>query len=130
LPRPLDTVLGTTASTLLDALAIKRPAHNMIAHAGQILYATTANEHYAMLLQIMPLVRNVGNHFHARRETHFRDLANGGVRFLGRASGYLHTNTSPKWTRLQGWRLGLGLLGPSTLADKLVDCGHGSENRV
>src|SRR5574344_1422209 len=43
--RTLGTVLGTGLLTVLDALQVKRAAHDVVTHTGQILHTATAQQH-------------------------------------------------------------------------------------
>src|SRR5437773_9054996 len=80
----LRTVLGTTLLAPADAAGVERAAHDVIPHARQILYATAANEHDRVLLQIVPLAGDVGGDLDAVREPHARHLPQRGVRLLRR----------------------------------------------
>src|ERR1700724_3406179 len=51
--RLLRTVFGTALLAVLYALGIQTAAHHVIAHAGQILYPTAANQNNRVLLQIV-----------------------------------------------------------------------------
>src|SRR5580698_7066388 len=66
--RALDAVLGAAAAAFLDARRIQRAAHNVVAHAGEILNAAAAHEHDRVLLQVVALVGDVGNDLVAVRE--------------------------------------------------------------
>jgi hypothetical protein len=52
--RALGAVLRPTLLAALDAHGVERAAHDVIAHAGQILDAAAADEHQRVLLQVVP----------------------------------------------------------------------------
>ena len=96
----------------------------MIANAGEILHAAPADEHNRVLLQVMTLVRDVRDDFIAVGEANLRDLTNGGVRLLRRASHDLNTHSAAEGIPIQcrGFRLGGHLA--AALAHELVDGRH------
>jgi hypothetical protein len=77
-----------------------------------------------MLLQIVPLVRDVSDDFIPVGQAHLGHLAHRRVRFLGRTRHDLNTHTAAKRRVFQGWRLGLVLDLVTALADQLIDCRH------
>src|SRR5262249_15012249 len=99
--RPLRSVLGPTTTPPIHTKRVKGSAHNVIAHARQILHASAAHEHDRVLLQIVPLAWNVGNHFLTIRQPHFRHFAQRRVRLLRRARHHLHTHAAPLGTTRQ-----------------------------
>src|SRR6185369_8598598 len=80
----LDAVLGPARLAVLDAGAVQRAANDVIAHAGQVAHAAAADEHDRVLLQVVPLARNVGRGLSAAGEAHAGDLSQRGVRLLRR----------------------------------------------
>src|SRR4051794_41541515 len=81
---PLDAVLRAGLLAIADAGGVERAAHDLVAHARQVLDAATAHEHDGVLLQVVALARDVGRDLDAARDAHTRDLAQGRVRLLGR----------------------------------------------
>src|SRR3954454_16602841 len=66
----LGAVLGARLLAVGDAGGVERVAHDLVAHARQILHAATAHEHHRVLLQVMADARDVAGDLHAVRETH------------------------------------------------------------
>src|SRR4051794_2683241 len=57
--RPFGAVFRAPLATILDALRIVRAADDVIADAGQVLDPAAADQDHRMLLQVMPLARDV-----------------------------------------------------------------------
>src|SRR6266566_30763 len=93
--RSFRSIFGAAASTSIHAKTVERTTHNVVAHTGQILHASSAHEHDGVLLQIVSLAWNVGNHFLAIRQPHFCHFAQGRIRLLRRARHHLHAHTAP-----------------------------------
>src|SRR5690554_7458076 len=81
----------------------------MVANARKVLDATAANQHHAMLLEVMPLTRNIAGDLDPVGQTHTRDLTKSGVRLLG--GGRVHACAHPTLLRapLEGRSVGLFL---------------------
>src|SRR5262249_46025746 len=71
----LGPVLRPALVATVDARRVERAAHDVIAHARQILHAAPADEHDRVLLQVVALARDVRRHLDAVGEAHARDLA-------------------------------------------------------
>ena len=97
----------------------------MITHTGQILNAATANQHDAMLLQRMPLVRNVGNNFLSVGQPDLGNFSDRGIRFFGSAGHHLDADTTAKRIPVQSWGFGLRLYRFTSFTDQLVYGRHG-----
>src|SRR3954468_25064862 len=82
--RRLGAVLGATLLAVLHALGVERAAHDVVAHARQVLHPAAADQHHRVLLQVVALAAAVADDLEAVRETHLRDLAKRRVRLLGR----------------------------------------------
>src|SRR5215472_14447039 len=82
--RALGAVLGATLLALTDARTIERAAHGVVTHARQVLDATTADEHYRVLLQVVALAADVAGHFVAIGEAYAADLAQRRIGLLRR----------------------------------------------
>src|SRR6185295_16405609 len=63
--RTLGAVLRTRLLAILDALQVQRAAHDVVAHARQVLDAAAAHEHHAVLLQVVAFAADVGDHLEA-----------------------------------------------------------------
>src|SRR5690554_132865 len=57
--RALGAVLGTRLLALGDASGVERAAHGVVTHARQVLDAAAANQHHAVLLQVVALAADV-----------------------------------------------------------------------
>src|SRR5262245_52509961 len=85
---PLDAVLRPAAVAVRlvrarrsrSARRVERAAHDVVAHARQVLHTTAANQDDAVLLKVVSLARNVSDDFDAVRQTHAADLAQRRVR--------------------------------------------------
>src|SRR3989344_5410103 len=55
----------------------------MIAHARQVLNATTTDHHHRVFLQLVAHTGDVSRNFHAVGQANPSDLADSGVRLLG-----------------------------------------------
>src|SRR5678815_2856162 len=89
----LGAVFRTGLLAVLHALGVERAAHDVVAHAGQVLHATAPDQHHRVLLQVMALAADVADHFEAVGEAHLGHLAQRRVRLLGRggiAVSYTH----------------------------------------
>src|SRR5579885_891433 len=82
--RALGAVLRAPLLALADARAVERPAHRVVADAGQVLHAAAADQDDGVLLQVVALASDVARHLVAVREPHAADLAQRRVRLLRR----------------------------------------------
>src|SRR5215831_20126172 len=73
--RLLRAVLRSPLLAVLHTLGIEAPAHDVVAHAGQVFDAAAADEHHRVLLQVVPLAPDVADHLEAVGEPHLRHLA-------------------------------------------------------
>lgn len=48
---------------MLNALGVFRATNHMVSHARQVPYSPTANQHYGVLCQVVPLTRYVRGDF-------------------------------------------------------------------
>src|SRR3954466_7934999 len=81
---PLDAVLRAGLLAVADAGGVERPAHDLVAHARQVLDTAAAHEHDGVLLQVVALARDVGGHLDRARDPDARDLPQRRVRLLRR----------------------------------------------
>src|SRR5262249_30816454 len=93
--RAFRSIFGTTSPASIYSQRVQRSAHDVITHARQTFPASASHEHDGVLLQIMPLARNIGNHFLAIRQSHLCHFAQRRVRLLRRARHHLHAHTAP-----------------------------------
>src|SRR5436190_762602 len=97
----LDAVLRAGLLAIGDAGGVERAAHHLVADAWQVLHATAAHEHDRVLLEVVPLARDVDRDLHPVREAHARDLAESRVRLLrrGRVDARADPAPLPRWWR-------------------------------
>src|SRR3954470_12182571 len=88
----LHAVLRAGLLAVRDTGRVERPAHDLVAHARQVLDAAATHEHDTVLLKVVALARDVARDLHAVRQAHTGDLAKGGVRLLrgGRVHARAH----------------------------------------
>src|SRR5690349_3073306 len=96
----------------------------MVTHAREVLHTTATHEDDRVLLEVVALVRNVGNDLRAIREADLGDLADGRVRLLRRAGHDLHTDAAAEGVTLQRRSLGLRDDFATSLSHELVDGWH------
>src|SRR5690625_7194016 len=78
----LGAVLGRGLLAVFDHLEVKRTAHDVITHTGQILDTTTAYQNHGVLLQVVPLTANIRNHLITIDKTHTSEFTQGRVRLF------------------------------------------------
>src|SRR5206468_2569222 len=122
--RPLGAVFGTALLAVLDPLRVEHAAQHMVAHAGQVANAAAADQHHAMLLEVVALAGDVADHLALVGEADLGHLPQRRVGLL--RGGGIDTGADAALLRILLHRrdLGLGLLRFATLADQLVDRRH------
>src|SRR3954449_93127 len=73
----LHAVLRAGLLAVADAGGVERAAHDLVAHARQVLDAAAADEHDRVLLQVVALARDVGRDLHRAGDAHARHLPQG-----------------------------------------------------
>src|SRR5690349_6683928 len=58
----LGAVFGTALATVLDTLGVENAAKHVIAHARKIAHTATADQHDAVLLEVVALAGDVADH--------------------------------------------------------------------
>src|SRR5690606_37693960 len=99
--RLLDAVLGPALRPVrlvgvggtAGARRVERTAHDVVAHARQVLHAAATDEDDRVLLKVVPLARDVGGDLDPVRQPDAGHLAEGRVRLLG--SGRVHAGADP-----------------------------------
>src|SRR3990172_6420022 len=135
--RPLAPILGASLAPTIHPSRIERAADDMVADAGQVFHAAAANEHNRVLLQRLPLARDVSRDLDPVRQPHAGHLAQRRIRFLRRLRahppllrGALRLHQAALLHRVKGVlqrrRLGPRLLERPPLAHELVDRRHES----
>src|SRR4030095_4533635 len=122
--RSLRAVLRSALLAVLHALRIQRPAHDVITHTRQVLYAAAANQHDRVLLQVMTFAADVRDNLVSVHQPHFRYLTQRGVRLLGRRG--VHARTYPTLLRAQFQSRALALYARALtrFTNKLIDGRH------
>src|SRR5579862_8041899 len=122
--RTLGAIERTALLAVLDALGVQHAADDVIAHAGKVLDAAAADQDHAVLLQVVAFAGNISQRFEAVGQAHLGDLAQRGVRLLGRRGVDARADGALLRALLQGRDLVALRLGAARLADKLIDCRH------
>src|SRR3954471_14660761 len=120
----LGAVLGARLLAVGDAGGVERVAHDLVADAGQVLDAAASHEHDGVLLQVVADARDVAGDLHAVGEAHARDLAQRGVRLLGRDRVHARADAALLGRALERGSLGLRVLGRARMTHELIDGRH------
>src|SRR5690606_27824679 len=124
-----------------DTAGIQGTPNGVAPHPGQVLHTTTPDQHRRVLLEVVPLARNVRRHLHAVAEAHTGDLAERRVGLLRGHGADLgahptllgRTLATPQATSIPAQRVvgvaqrrSLGLLADPLppFSDQLVDRRH------
>src|SRR5882762_491770 len=96
----------------------------MVTHAGQVAHAAAADQHHAMLLEVVPLAGDVADHLALVGQADLGHLPQRRVRLF--RSRRIDTGADAALLRILLHRrdLRLGLLRFATLADQLVNRRH------
>src|SRR5262249_29121981 len=76
---PLRAVTAASLLAVVDARRVERPAHDLVAHTGEVLHAATTHQHDRVLLEVVPDPGDVGRDLDARRQPDAGHLAQRGV---------------------------------------------------
>src|SRR6476469_2425263 len=120
----LGAVLGTRLPTVLDPLRVEHAAKHVIADARKVAHTAAADQHDAVLLEVVALAGDIADHFALIGQADLGHLAQRRVRLLrGRR---INTSANAAFLRVLLHRrdLRLGLLRFATLADQLVNRWH------
>ena len=80
--RALGAVLGARLPAVLDALRVEHAAKHVIAHARKVAHTAAADQHDAVLLEVVALAGDVADHFALVGQADLGDLAQRRVRLL------------------------------------------------
>src|SRR6266436_4033841 len=69
-----DAVLRAADAAFFNTGGVERAADNMVANAGKVFHTATADQNNRMFLEIMTLVRDIGDDLVAVREPDLRNL--------------------------------------------------------
>src|SRR5665213_3835176 len=122
----LGAVFRTALLAVLDALGVEHAAQDVVAHTRQILDAAAADHHHRMFLKIVPLARDVADHFEAVGQANLGDLAQRRVRLLRGRRIDARTNAALLRARLERRDLVAGLERPPRIGNQLVNRRHRS----
>src|SRR5262249_5362173 len=122
--RPLCSVFGAPLLAILHALGVEHAAHDVVAHARQVLHAPAADHHDRVLLQIVSLAGDIADHLKAVGKSHLGNLAQGRVRLLRGVGVDPSAHAALLRTLLQCRHLLLRVLRDPRVADQLVDGRH------
>src|ERR687895_1127045 len=120
----LGPVARTGLPAVADALGVEGAADDLVADAGEVLHPAAANEHDRVLLEVVPLTRDVRRDLDAAGQAHTADLAQGGVRLLRGGGVDARADAAALGRTLEGRRLVLRHLVLPALADQLLNGGH------
>ena len=123
--RPLGTVLRAALATVFNTRSVECPAHNVVLHTWQVLHTTAANQHNRVLLQVVPLARDIGNDFKAIRQPDFSYFAKCRVWLLRRSRIHTRAYTAALRTIRQRRRLRFLYLWVTPFAHQLLNRRHG-----
>src|SRR5947209_3416254 len=73
--RALGAVFRTGLAPVLHTLRIEHSAKHVVANPGEIAHATAADQHHAVLLEVVALAGNVADHLALVGQAHLGDLA-------------------------------------------------------
>src|SRR5450830_398509 len=120
----LGTVLRASLLTILDALGIQSTANHVVTHTRQILHTAAANQHDAMLLQVVAFTTDVRNHFETVGQTHFCNLTQSGVWLFRSRCVNAGANTTLLRAVFQRRRFALHGQRDTWIANQLIDGWH------
>ena len=89
--RTLSTILRATLSTACYTGGIQSTTHDVITYTGEVLHTTAANQHDAVLLQVVTLTGNVTVDFLLVCQSNTGYFTHSRIRLLG--SRCVDTNT-------------------------------------
>src|SRR5262249_54767371 len=113
-----------------DAGGVERPADDVVADAGEVAHASPPHEDDRVLLEVVPLARDVGRDLLVVRQAHAGDLPQGAVRLLRGHRLDLEADPALLRTGLEDGGLRAAADRPASPADELVDRGHGERARI
>src|SRR5215207_1955463 len=120
----LGAVLGATLPAVGHAGRVERGPDDLVAEARQILDSPAADQHDRVLLQVVPLARDVGPDLHAVGQANPGHLPEGRVRLLRGDCHHARADAPLLGSAPQGRGLRLRRRGTTALADELVHGRH------
>src|SRR5258708_6031963 len=120
----LGAVLGTALLAIARPGGVEGAADHVIADAGEVLDAAAADQHDAVLLEVVAHTGDVRGDLDLAGEADARHLAKRRVRLLRGGRVHAHADTAPLGRTLERRRLRLLDDARAALADQLLDGGH------
>src|SRR5439155_5209428 len=120
----LGAVLGARLPAVLDPLGVEDAAKHVITHARKVAHTPAADQHDAVLLEVVAFAGDVADHFALVGEADLGHLAQRRVRLLRRRRIDAGADAALLRVLLHRRDLRLGLLRFATLADQLVNRRH------
>lgn len=124
--RFLATVPATRLSSLVDSQSILSTPNDLISNTRQIANPPASDQDDRVFLQIVTFARNINSDFLAIAQANTGDLPQGRVRLFRSHRSNLQANTLLLRALFQHWRFGELSLGPTILANQLINCWHKS----
>src|SRR3989454_2297969 len=120
----LGSVLRAALSAILDSDRVERAADDVVAHPGEVLHASAADQDHGVLLQVVADARDVGRDLDAVGQAHARNFAECRIRFLRGRGVDARAHAALLRRALQGGRRLLAALLRASVLDELVDGRH------
>src|SRR4029079_10280537 len=117
----LGAVFGARLPAVFDPLGVEHAAKHVVADARKVAHTAAADQHDAVLLQVVALAGDVADHFALVGQADLGHLAKRRVRLLGCRRIDTGADSALLRVLLHRRDLRLGLLRFATLADQLVD---------
>src|SRR5215813_2952195 len=123
-PLLLRSVAAARLLAVAHPLRVEGAADDLVADAGQVAHPATSHQHDRVLLKVVPDARDVGRDLDLAGEPDPGDLAERGVRLLGRGRVDARADPAALGAALERRGRCLGYLVLAALADQLLDGGH------
>src|SRR3569833_1897467 len=120
----LGAVLGARLPAVLDTLRVEHAAKNVVATARKVAHPAAADQHDAVLLEVVAFARDVADHFALVGQANLGHLPQSRVRRLRGRRIDAGADAALLRVLLHRRDLRLGLLRCATLADQLVNRWH------
>src|SRR5580693_173616 len=122
----LRAVPAARLLAVADTLGVERTADDLVTHTGQVADSSAADQHDGVLLEVVADAGNVGGDLNLACQPDAGDLAQRGVRLLGRGRVNARAHATTLRALLERRRLVLRHLVLAALADQLLDRGQPS----
>ena len=118
--RPFGPVFGASLAARVDSGGVESAANDMISDAREVFHPTAANEHYGVLLEVMPFTPDVCRDLEAISQSNTSDLTERRIRLLRSRGVYARAYSPLLRVTLKSWRLILLSLRLATLPHELT----------